>query len=95
MLNKAESRIQDLESALDDLKDKLDETLRQLNLAEIKLGDLVREKELVVELKSSVGDKDRDIDSKRDYIIVPSFDLETRERDSPSPISAGSETGRS
>lgn len=72
-LAKAEARIADLESMIEELKDKLEDTLRQLNIAEIKLGDLVREKELVLELKTNMNDRDREIDQKRDYTIVIYF----------------------
>ncbi len=69
-LAKSNARISELESVIDELKDKLEDTLRQLNIAEIKLGDLVREKELVLELKSNMSDRDRDLDQKREYTIV-------------------------
>lgn len=69
-ISKAEGRVFELESTLGDLKDKLDDTLRQLNIAEIKLSDLVKEKELVVELKTCLGEKDREIHQKREYINV-------------------------
>lgn len=73
LLSKAEGRVLELETNLDDLKDKFDDTLRQLNIAEVKLTDLVKEKELVLELKTCLGEKDREIDQKREYINVRSF----------------------
>ena len=79
-LVRVEGRAAELESTLDDIKDKFDDTLRQLNIAEIKLTELVKEKELVVELKSSSNDKDKDIQQKRDYINVVNSNIETRKR---------------
>lgn len=70
VLAKSEGRCAELEAALDDVKDKFEDTLRQLNIAEIKLTELVKEKELVMELKSCLSEKDRDIHQKRDYVTV-------------------------
>lgn len=69
-LSKAEGRGVELETALDDINYKFEDTLRQLNIAEIKLTELVKEKELVVELKSVLAERDREIQQKREIINV-------------------------
>jgi chromosome segregation ATPase len=76
-LSKAEGRGVELEAALEDIKYKFEDTLRQLNIAEIKLTELVKEKEMVVELKSLLAEKDREIQQKREIINVICCNLET------------------
>lgn len=76
-LQRSEARCSDLEASLEEVKERFDDTMKQLNIAEVRLTELVKEKETVLELKSALNDKGKDLDSKREYAIVGLFKSET------------------
>ena len=65
-----------------------------MNIAEIKLTDLVKEKELVMELKSVISDRERDLDMKKDYSVVRSSYIEIGKRSVNPSESARFQTAR-
>lgn len=79
-VEKSEYRCREFESALEDTRYKLDDSMKQLNIAEIKLTDLVKEKELVMELKSVISDREKDLDMKKDYSVVRATYIEIGKR---------------
>lgn len=68
--SKNEARVNELENTMEEMRTKLEDTLRQLGLCEVKISELVREKEAVIELKAIVEEKDRELEDKRDYSVV-------------------------
>lgn len=69
-LVKSDNRVVDLEAGVEELRERLDDSLKQLNVAEVKLSELVKEKELVLELRAEISEYEKEMEEKREYTVV-------------------------